>query len=113
MDYTWALNQTAVYWERGESDGYGDYDWEDPVEVSCRWVEKNERFLDLNGEEKISKAKVLVNQEMSVGDYLYLGSIDDLTSSSDPANTEGAYPIRQFDRIPDIFGEEFLRRAWL
>lgn len=108
-----SLNQIAVYWARGVADGYGDFDWEDPVEIPCRWEGVNEQFVDMAGEVHFSKAKVFLAQDVSVGDYLYLGSLDDLTSASSPSNTKGAFPVRRFDKIPDLACQEFLRRSWL
>ena len=70
MDYTWALNQTAVYWKRLGPDGYGDWLWEDPVEIDVRWDDVSEMFTDVNGEQRMSLAKVLVNQDVKDGDYL-------------------------------------------
>jgi hypothetical protein len=108
-----ALNQTAVYWQRGDPDGYGGYDWEDPVEIDCRWESSTELFVDSQGEERRSRAKVFLGQDVEEGGYLYLGDLDDLTSSSDPGNISRAYRIQRSDKIPDLSGAEFLRRAWL
>lgn len=114
MDYTWALNQIAVYWERLDPDGYGGWIWEDPIEVACRWVEKNEEMFDEAGNKFISKAEILVNQDMKPGDMLYLGDLDGITSASgSPANTKSAYVVRKFSKIPDILAEEYVRKAWL
>lgn len=111
MDF--ALNQIAVYWERLSPDGLGGYTWEDPVEIAVRWENTIEKYVDLNGTERRSQAKVFLDQDVSEGDYLYLGDLDGITSSSLPGNTKGAFQVRRFDKIPDLSGTEFLRRAWL
>lgn len=112
MDDSWARLQTAVYWERLGPDGYGGWEYEDPVEVNVFWKDTAQIFVDANGEQVASRSKVLVGQAMKLGDYLYLGSLDDLTSAADPVNTRGAYPIRQLESIPD-FSLEYTRWAWL
>lgn len=108
------LNQTAVYWERGAPDGYGGYAWEDPVEIECRWEDANELFLDASGEQRVCNAKVFLGQDVKTGDFLYLGDYDDITSASgSPASMEQAFEVRRFDKVPDLAGTEFLRRAWV
>lgn len=111
MDFE--LNQIAVYWERLIPDGLGGYTWEDPVELACRWEEVVELYTDANGQERRSQAKVFLDQDIKVGDYLALMDLDDITSSSLPGNTKEAFQIRRFDKVPDLSGTEFLRRAWL
>lgn len=115
MDYSWALNQICVWWKRLTPDGYGGYNWEDPVELACRWEIKNELILDGQGRQVSSSAKVLLSETgIEVGDYLYLGDLDDITSSSgSPGSMDRAFEIRQVEKIPDISAEEFTVRAWL
>lgn len=112
MDFE--LNQTAVYWERLAPDGYGGYSWDDPEEIDVRWEQSSESFTDSNGETVNCSAKVFLGQDVRVGDYLYLGDLDDLTSASgSPASMEEAFSVKRFDKIPDLAGTEFFRRAWL
>jgi hypothetical protein len=114
MDYTWALNQICVYWKRLAPDGHGGYLWEDPVELVCRWEIKQELISDAQGRQITSNAKILLNQDVVVGDFLYLGDLDDITSSSgSPGSMDQAYEVKRFDKIPDIPAEEFTRWAWL
>lgn len=112
MDFE--LNQIAVYWERGAPDGYGGYDWEDPVEIDCRWELVHELYQDAFGEQRTSNGKVFLGQDIKPGDFLYLGDYDDITSASgSPASMEQAFEVRRFDKVPDLAGTEFLRRAWV
>ena len=114
MDISWALNQTAVWWSRNSPDGYGDYDWDDPVEIAVRWEQKSELKVDINGEQFATKAEVLLDTDIVIGDRLLLGDLDDITSaSSGPASMEGALEVKAFEKIPSIDGTEFVRTAWL
>lgn len=115
MDYTWALNQTATYWERLDPDGLGGWDWEDPVEIDVRWDELQELLVDANGEEFISRGEVLLNQDVKPGDYLYLGELTSAMedSASVPTNIEGAWEVKKFEKIPTIDATEFVRTAWV
>ena len=113
--FTNALKQTAVYWGSPVSDGQGGRTFADAVEVDVRWEERQELFIDPQGQEKQSSAVVFIGQDVVVGAYLFLGDLDDLGSAEegDPLNVDGAYEIRQRTKIPDHRGIEFLRKAWL
>ncbi len=115
IDYTWALNQTATYWARLDPDGYGGWDYDDPVEVSVRWEETSENLIDASGEEFVTLAEIMVNQEMKPGDYLYLGSLTSAMedSASNPVNIEDAWPIRKAEAVPDLLAESFVRTVWI
>ena len=76
--------QTAVYWEFDSADGYGSYNYKDPVEIDCRWGGKLQIVKNDKGEEKISKAEILVTQELVMNSRLYLGTLDDIDSDGDP-----------------------------
>jgi len=113
--------QTAVYWGNPVNDGYGGLTYNDPVEVYCRWEDKNEIFIDTNGNELVSKSVVYVTQDVDNNGYLYLGTLDSILDSLEssatpinPINILGAYKIRRFDRIPKLGSTiEFLRKAYL
>lgn len=115
MDTSWARNQTAVYWSRLQSDGYGGWLYDDPVEIAVRWEETQERIVNDKGEEVISNVQVLVDQDMKVGDYLMLGDLGDWDSSASaaPMSQHLAQPVKKFEKIPDVTAESFVRTAWL
>lgn len=103
------LKQTATYWAPSAKDGYGGYTFVTPVAVNCRWLLKQELFIDAKGKEKVSAAVVLLGQDVSLGGYLYLGT----STEANPKDVSGSYEIRGFAKIPDIKGASFLRKAWL
>ena len=116
--------QTAVYWAAPSADGFGGMTFSDPVELTppngVRWDEKVQLILDKGvsaaGKEIVSNAVVLLNQDVSEQGYLYLGSLDDLDSGEqdDPLIVEGAYEIKQVEKIPLFKStDEFVRKAYL
>lgn len=114
------LKQTAVYWATPAKDGYGGFTWDDPIEISCRWVDSNEVILVRTaragaGEEIVSRAKIHVSQDVDEQGMLFLGELDDLTvaEKADPTTIARAYSIKKFDKVPTISGNAFYRRAWL
>lgn len=110
------LVNTAVYWANPVADGRGGYIFTSGVEIKCRWSVKMERFMTANGEEKVSRAMVRVDQDVVVGGYLFLGGLDDLSTSSaedNPADEHSAYLIQAFSKIPNLKGDWYSRKTWL
>lgn len=99
-----ALNQTATWWS-ATSNGFGGYNFGLPIPIKCRWEESSEL---LPGTTKISKAVVYVDRDISVEDYLFLG-----TSSSSTPDAVGALRVQEFKKVPDLRSLEALRKAWL
>ena len=107
--------QTCVYWGSPTNDGWGGRTYGDPVELSCRWEDKQEKFVNAQGEEHISRSIVYLGQDVVVNGYLYLGTLTDLSSAQegDPEAVTGAYLIQAFGKIPNIKGTDYERTAWL
>ncbi len=108
-----ARKQTVVYWGTPVTVGGGGRTFADPVELKVRWEDRAEMFVDAAGQEKRSRAVVLLGQDVDLGGYLYLGKLADLSSAPDPADTATAYEIQAFAKVPDIKGTRFTRTAWL
>lgn len=99
--------QTAVYWDAPVPDGYGGMLFDYPREIKCRWEDKRRLFRATNGNEFETKAEILVTEDVVLQGWMYLGSLDDISSSEDssgteinPMDVEGAYEIVAFDKIP-------------
>jgi len=109
------LNQTAVYWASPQPDGYGGYTYDDPIEISCRWVDSVKVVKDKNGEEIVCRAEVQVDRDVDEGGVLYLGSLGDLTEQqkNNPKLVDGAFEIKRFDKIPDVKGKKYFRKVYL
>lgn len=104
------LNQQATYWADAGSDEYGDRTFSSPALLNVRWEDRTDIVIMAQGEEISSKAVVFVSQAVDIGGYLALGN---QTGSADPTDVEGAYIIRGYEALPDLDGEEFVRKAIL
>jgi hypothetical protein len=109
------LTETAVYWGNPVSDGAGGRTFDDPIELTVRWEGKQELFRDAAGKERMSRAIVYVSQAVDLDAYLYLGTLDDLSSAEegDPFQVATAWPIRMVDDISSLDGAKRVRTAWL
>jgi len=108
--------QTAVYWAKSTSDGFGGYAYVAPVEVDVRWAEKVQMVTDSSGKQVVSTSEVLVQQDMDLDGLLYLGELTDLTplQLADPTNIEDVREIKAFSKVPLLKSTtEFVRTAFL
>lgn len=112
-----SLKQTAVYWGAPVDDGYGGYAFDDPVEIICRWENKNEVFTDKAGNELTARSIVYSDQDVDNEGFLYLGTLDDFDSTddiTDPVTIETAYQIKRFDNLPAHRSTtEFIKKVFL
>ena len=107
--------QTAVYWGNPTSDGYGGTTYDDPVEISCRWEEKITLIQNIQGEEVVSKAEILLTQDVAANGLLFLGTLTDLDSGEeeDPMTVD-AWTILRFDKTPLFQStDEFVQKAYV
>jgi len=112
MDTSRFLNQTITYWANPLTDGWGGYTFDDPIAISGRWEDRQELFIDAEGREVRSQAVVYLNQDVELGGYLALGTHTD-SSDTDPRDVSEAHKIRSFQKIPDVKGSTYVRKAWL
>jgi len=115
--------QTAVYWANPVNDGYSNITFDKPVEIACRWEDK-EQVLgtqvggEVTGGVLLSRSIVFVKQDMQEEEYLFLGTLADLDLDSvgyiDPKEVDKAYVIKRFEKTPALGSTTvFLRKAFL
>lgn len=107
--------QDVVYWGNPVDDGYGGLTFDDPVEIKVRWEDTAELITAADGEQYVTKAKILVTQDVDINGYLFLGSLIDLDSdNSNPKEIEGTCRIRRFDKVSMIRSTtQFVRTVFI
>lgn len=112
---TKSLNQTAVHWPTTGKDGWGKLIFGTAVEISCRWDEKSELFLDSKGKEVLSNSVLHVDTDMIADDYVYLGTLASLSAAEllDPQEEVNAFPVKAYKKTPGIKADDFVRKVWL
>jgi len=103
------LKQTATWWARSSVDSYGDPTFAAPVQIPVRWEQRTELFVNARGEEKRSNSIVYLDRDISIGDFLYLGT----STATDPTSVLGAQQVQDFRKVPSLDGSQFERRALL
>lgn len=108
--------QTAIYWGAPKPSGYGGYTYAAAVEIPCRWDEQIELVRAANGEEVVSKAQLLLTQDVDEGGIVRLGYLADLTPAeiADPSIAEDTWKIISVSKNP-LFqsDDEFVRMAYV
>ncbi len=112
MDIESKLNQRCVYWEKTGIDKFGQPIFTEPVEVWCRWEDRTELFITLQGEQEPCRAMVYIEIDIQPDGMLWLGEIEDLPETIPDVRTF-AHSIKRADKIPDMQAEEYLRIAYL
>ena len=109
------LNQDMVYWGNPQDDGEGGYEFDDPIPIKGRCEYKTELVMTGMGEEKVSRARVYVEQKLDEGGYLYLGTLEDSNIGDDqlPKSTQGSMKILAIGIVPNLKATESLYRAFV
>ena len=108
--------EVAVYWHPTNADGYGGINFDAPVEIPCRWENKQEIIISSDKREHSTQSHVLVTQDVKAKGYLFRGLLTDIPIGTDltrPFDIDDAEMIIQFDRIPMVRKtDEFVRTAY-
>lgn len=108
------LKDDVVYFAPGAVQANGQYAYAAPVVLKALWLEATEEFLDRNGAKQVSKTVVFLPQDVQLLGVLWLGTIADLTSESEPFMNPGAYEIRGFTKAHRLRKTtDFVRAAFL
>ena len=103
------LKQTITLWSFNGLDNTGDPAFASTVQISGRWEDRTEKFVNARGEETRSRSRVYLDQDVNLGDYLFLGT----DATADPTGVVAAFAVQDFRKIPNIDGDQFERRVLL
>ncbi len=106
------LRQDATKWT-ATPDGFGGWSFTTPVALKVRWEEKAVLFRDQSGEEVISSAKVFLDVDVKVNDWLFLGVSTDADPTTIAASVGTAYQVRMFEKLPSLRNLVHQRIAFL
>lgn len=106
--------QYAVYWGNPVNHGSGNYTYDDPVEIKCRWTNSNKLIYGTTGLAYTCVAEIFVSQDLDYGGMLWLGRLADIPSGDlDDPTAVGALMIRRFDKTPTVKATHFVRKAFV
>lgn len=114
--------QKCVYWGNPVADDNSGYTFNAPIEIDCRWDDKQEVKTGFWGNKFASQASVLVNIDLDRRGFLYNGTLVQLQAEAtangydinNPREFPTAFIIEQFEKIPMVFSStDFVRTAFL
>lgn len=108
-NYTRNMNQTATYWAVASRNSFNEPTFAAPVQIRCRWENKNVLFKDPSGRERVSAAIVYPEMPLALEGYLFLGT----SASTTPRALSGAEEILQVGTSPNIAGGLVLNKVFL
>lgn len=103
------LKASITYWPPGAPDGFGGFSFGASSTLKARWEDRTENFVDDEGQEQISHARVYVNADVSNHGYLFNG----ISGSTDPRTVTDAIEVKDFRKVPNLKYTEFERRCLL
>ena len=103
--------QDAVYWHPIGQNQFGEYDYDLPVQIKCRWEDEVVTSIDVSGREVIFYYTIYVDRDVAQDGMLLLGKLEDLTVPLPPHST--AKKVRRFEKLPDLRVKDYLRTAFL
>jgi hypothetical protein len=108
------MTHAAVYWGGPADNADGGKTFDGAVSLSVFWADARELFRDGQGEKRISKAQVFVQQALEEGGFLWKGALASLSAvqKAHPATVEDAFQVRKFDSYTGFDGSD-VRLAWL
>ena len=114
--------QKCVYWGNPVINGEGGWSFAAPIEIECRWEDKQELMEEYDNNKYSSQATVLVKQDIDRRSYMYMGTLAELqaiatTNGWDinkPQEIPTAFIVIQFTKTPMVFADDdFVRTAFL
>lgn len=104
-----AFNQDATYWAPAGRDKYGKQTFTAPVTKKVRWEDKQEEIVDKVGEQKLSKSRVFLQEDIDIDGYLFRG----VSAASTPLGLANALEIQGVGRTPNLKANKQLYVAYL
>lgn len=92
------LKQTVTYWAPQGTDRFGKRAFASPATLQARWEDTAELFINQQGQQDVSRSRVITADETELGGYLYLGT----SADTDPTMVDGAFEIRSVRTQPDL-----------
>jgi hypothetical protein len=113
--YRRKLRQKAVFWASPSTDGFGKVTFAAPIEIDCRWDDRAELFIDINGKERPSSSVVFTDRDLELEGYLVLDVLENLTTAqkADPHTIDAARQILGYEKVPTVKVDFFVRKAFL
>lgn len=109
------LYQKAVLWAATPNvDDYGEAVVSEPVEISCRWIDRRSETVDDTGSPLSLDATVIVDREIPQGSKLWKGTLESWqTGTGSAGNDTRVMYVRTYRETPGIKNRYLVRKVGL
>jgi hypothetical protein len=109
--------QTLVYWRKTGSDPSGKPVYADPVEIKCRWEDRQQEVIASDGRTVIARGHLLLASPVLPGSLVFQGLLGDWKKlpnyPSPPTVNQGGREVVRADNTPDLKAQSFVNEAWV
>ena len=99
---------TITYWANEGADGFGGYNWAEPVTMTAKWFDVQELTTDMDGKEVMANAVAFVESEVAENSMVAKGDYTD-SAYSDPSSVSSAKTVINSTNFTDIKNVDWVR----
>ncbi len=105
----------VVYWGNPITNSSGVRIFDIPIEINCLWNDKVENLIDNKGREFVSRATIIVLQDIDEFAMVYRGELKNLTNvqKDDPKEVLTSYEVKRFIKIKSLNLNQYVRKIFL
>lgn len=107
--------QKLVYWRKIGSNDFGRPVYAEPVELDCRWEDKQQEVVMPDGRKIMSRGYVLIGDPLLAGSLVFLGTLVDWQQSegypAPPGVVQGGREVLLLKQTPDIKARDSIYEA--
>ncbi len=110
------LRQDAVLWAIDPDapvDDFGDPRVLAPVAIKVRWTDKQVEYVASDKTKATSNSVVYTGIDVKPGSVLRLGTVGELVADTRALDQPGAFPVKGFDKTPNIRATKWVRKCYL
>ena len=108
-------SQTLVYWQKTGSDQFGRPAFANPVQINCRWEDKEQEIVMPDGRKVLSKAYLITPQLLVAGSIVLLGTLPGLPPTAlnaIPTVGQGGKEVLMARNTPESLQFSSINEAW-
>lgn len=107
------LREKAVYFPANPVGHGGQKTYGAPVEIDCHWEDMVTVMVDPKTNNQLAfKSQIMTDYKVKEQGVLWLGTVKELNSPTDPFENDDAAVIQMVDRIPGVSAKQKLFTAY-
>lgn len=111
--------QTLVYWQKMDSDGFGQPTYANPIQLPCRWESEDQEIVLPDKRKVVAHGYLLMSQYLTPGSIVFLGTLAQVNALPTipervvPTFNQGGREVLKCDTTPDLQAVEYLYEVYV